>query len=128
MRGTGSFTPIAITDTSHISLQIVKVNNYDSINAIAVYTSNVSMDYQTGGMRWPSGSENDYLWYLEPTLTADATHTGSFSGSLSVAPCTTGSLAGSVVLHANGVNTKYVKVSLQSNSGGVFSLVTFGKE
>lgn len=127
-RGTGSFTPIAITDTPNISFQLVKTTSNNSLEAIRVHTSNVSLDYQSGGFKWPSGSVNEYLWYQEPDLTADSTHTGSISGTLLQAPWITGSAVGSVVYHAVGVNSKYFRVTLESKSGGIFRLITFGKE
>lgn len=127
-RGTGSFTPCAITDTPNWSFQLIKMTDKNSVEAIRVHTSNVSLDYQGSGIHWPSGSANEYLWYAEPDLTADSSHSGSLSGSLLSAPWTTGSAPGSAVYHASGLNSKYARITLESKSGGTFRLVAFGKE
>ena len=127
-RGTGSFTPLAITDTPNVSFQLIKATDKNSLEAIRGHTSNVSLDYQANGVHWPSGSANEYLWAVEDDLTADSAHSGSISGSLLSAPWTTGSAIGSRTYHVSGLNSKYLRVTIESRSGGTFRLVGFGKE
>lgn len=119
---TGSFTPFAITDTPYVAIQLVKASANNSVNGIRLHTSNVHMDHQENGIRWPSGSLNEYLWALDDNFTV------ANSGSLTAAPFTTGSAVGSKVYHVSGLNSRWGRLTIESNSGGTFRIITFGKE
>lgn len=126
-RGTGSFTPVAITKTPYVAFQVVKLTDKNSVDGMRIHTTNVRMDYQENGIPWPSGSSNEYLWAVEPDLTAAAGFSGSFSSSLGSAPFTTGSAPGSYMYHSTGLNARYMRLTLESKSGGQFAFITFGK-
>lgn len=126
-RGTGSFTPKAITKTPYVAIQLTKVTDKNSVEAIRLHTSNVRLDFQPNGVPWPSGSASEYLWYAEPDFTADSSHSGSVSGTLLAAPWTTGSAPGSAVYHVSGLNARWGRITLESRSGGTFAINVFGK-
>lgn len=124
--GTGSFTPQKISKTPQVSFQIVKLSDKNSLNSLTLSTSNVVMEYQVvdggvGNVKYPSGSQNEYLWYTEPAFTS------ANSGALAVAPFSTGSAPGSVVIHLPSLNSQWSRINLMSNSGGTFQLISVGK-
>lgn len=126
-RGTGSFVPIAITKTPYNAVQITKLTDKNSVQAIRLHTSNVWVDFQANGIHWPSGSANEYLYWPEPDFTADSAHSGSVSGTLLGAPWTTGSAPGCAVYHVSGLNSRWARITLESTSGGRFALSWYGK-
>jgi hypothetical protein len=120
VRATGSFTPIAISKTPYVSFQIIKETTNAAINTLTLYTSNCDVPSNHG--LWPSGSTNEYLYYADPDFTMKT------SGTLTSAPFSTGSAAGSVVYHVGNLNARWARIEIKSNSGGVFRLASIGKE
>ncbi len=122
IRGTGSFIPASISKTPYIGFQLIKDTTNASVDTLTLHTSNARLEWQSGSnIPWPSGSANEYLWYAEPDFTS------ATSGTLLVSPMSTGTAVGSVVYHVANLNARYARLTVKSNSGGVFRLIMIGK-
>ena len=122
LQGTASFTPQGISNTPFVSLQLIKDTNFASVDKLILHTSNVDAPPGQLNYRWPSGSTNEYLW-SEETAFQVAT-----SGTLALTPFVTGSSTGSVTYNIGNINCRWARVTVYSNSGGVFRLSGHGKE